>query len=281
MSRLLHLSDTHFGTELPAVLSALEQLVACVRPDVLVLSGDITQRATAAQFASARDWLARLPVPHRLVIGGNHDIPLFDLAERLRHPYRRLSAAFGAEREPRLDLPDWQVLTLDTTRWWRHRDGTLSRTQIARTADALQAAAPGQIRVVVTHHPLQVTRSGDEVHRPTHHREALSAWAGAGADLLLSGHIHLPAVVPVAVEPPTAPPGAEPRPPRRVWSIQAGTAVSRRLREGIPNTVMLLEALSGERHGRLCRCETWQCPPEGGAFRRVASQLLALSPLRG
>ena len=200
MSRLLHLSDTHFGTELPAVLSALERLVACVRPEVLVLSGDITQRATAAQFASARDWLARLPVPHRLVIGGNHDIPLFDLAERLRHPYRRLSAAFGAEREPRLDLPDWQVLTLDTTRWWRHRDGTLSRTQIARTADALQAAAPGQIRVVVTHHPLQVTRSGDEVHRPTHHREALSAWAGAGADLLLSGHIHLPAVVPVAVD---------------------------------------------------------------------------------
>ena len=115
MSRLLHLSDTHFGTELPAVLSALERLVACVRPDVLVLSGDITQRATAAQFASARDWLARLPVPHRLVIGGNHDIPLFDLAERLRHPYRRLSAAFGAEREPRLDLPDWQVLTLDTS----------------------------------------------------------------------------------------------------------------------------------------------------------------------
>lgn len=281
MSRLLHLSDTHFGTELPAVLSALERLVACVRPEVLVLSGDITQRATAAQFASARDWLARLPVPHRLVIGGNHDIPLFDLAERLRHPYRRLSAAFGAEREPRLDLPDWQVLTLDTTRWWRHRDGTLSRTQIARTADALQAAAPGQIRVVVTHHPLQVTRSGDEVHRPTHHREALSAWAGAGADLLLSGHIHLPAVVPVAVEPPTAPPGAEPRAPRRVWSIQAGTAVSRRLREGIPNTVMLLEAMPGERPGRLCRCETWQCPPEGGAFRRVASQLLALSPLRG
>ena len=255
--------------------------MACVRPEVLVLSGDITQRATAAQFASARDWLARLPVPHRLVIGGNHDIPLFDLAERLRHPYRRLSAAFGAEREPRLDLPDWQVLTLDTTRWWRHRDGTLSRTQIARTADALQAAAPGQIRVVVTHHPLHVTRAGDEVHRPTHHRKALSAWAGAGADLLLSGHIHLPAVVPVAVEPLPAPPGAEPRPPRRVWSIQAGTAISRRLREGIPNTVMLLEGLSGERHGRLCRCETWQCPPEGGAFRRVASQLLALSPLRG
>ena len=128
---------------------------------------------------------------------------------------------------------------------------------------------------------ISVTRTGDEVHRPTHHREALSAWAGAGADLLLSGHIHLPAVVPVAVEPLPAPPGAEPRPPRRVWSIQAGTAISRRLREGIPNTVMLLEGLSGERHGRLCRCETWQCPPEGGAFRRVASQLLALSPLRG
>ncbi|MGR6808105.1 metallophosphoesterase family protein [Sphaerotilus natans] len=272
MSRLLHLSDTHFGTELPGVCDALERLVAGVRPEVLVLSGDITQRATAAQFARARAWLDRLPVPHRLVIGGNHDIPLFDLAERLRHPYRRLSAAFGPEREPRLNLPDWQVLTLDTTRWWRHRDGTLSRAQIARTADTLQAAAPGQIRVVVTHHPLHVTRIGDEVHRPTHHRKALSAWAGAGADLLLSGHVHLPAVVPVAVEPEVS---------RRLWSVQAGTAVSHRLREGIPNSVMLLEALSDGHHGRQCCCETWQCPPEGGAFRRVASQLLALSPLRG
>ena len=119
------------------------------------------------------------------------------------------------------------------------------------------------------------------------HQEALNhdaSDAGAPPAQLIAdvgGHIHLPAVVPVAVEPLPAPPGAEPRPPRRVWSIQAGTAVSRRLREGIPNTVMLLEGLSGERHGRLCRCETWQCPPEGGAFRRVASQLLALSPLRG
>ncbi|MFM2345532.1 MAG: hypothetical protein RL654_285 [Pseudomonadota bacterium] len=272
MSRLLHLSDPHFGTERPGVLDALERLVACTRPQVLVLSGDITQRATATQFARARAWLDRLPVPHRLVIGGNHDIPLFDLAERLRHPYRRLGAAFGPEREPQLDLPDWRVLALDTTRWWRHRDGTLSRAQIARAAGALQAAAPGQIRVVVTHHPLQVTRTSDEVHRPTRHREALAAWADAGADLLLSGHVHLPAVVPVASAPQTT---------HRIWSIQAGTAVSRRLRAGIPNTVMLLEALSDEGRDRLCRCETWQCPPEGGAFRCVASQQLALSPLRG
>jgi 3',5'-cyclic AMP phosphodiesterase CpdA len=281
VSRLLHLSDTHFGTELPGVRDALERFVACARPEVLVLSGDVTQRATRAQFARARDWLERLPVRHQLVIAGNHDIPLFDLRERVRHPYRRMSEAFGTQREPLLDLPDWRIVTLDTTRWWRHEDGTLSRAQIERTASALQAAAPDQIRVIATHHPLHVTRQMDERHRPTRHRAALSAWAGAGADILLSGHIHLPAVVPVAIEPLVALEGRGDVSLRRIWSVQAGTAISHRVREGIPNTVMLLEALSGERHGRLCRCETWQCPPEGGAFRRVASQLLALSPLHG
>jgi len=278
VSRLLHLSDTHFGTELPGVLVALERLVHCVQPEVLVLSGDITQRATPVQFATARAWLDRLPARHRVVVAGNHDLPLFDLHERLRHPYRRLSAAFGPEREPALDLPDWRVLSLDTTRWWRHRNGTLSREQIARTANALQTASPGQIRVVVTHHPLHVTRPEDEVHRPTHHREALSTWAGAGADVLLSGHIHLPVVVPVDTDPPHGQPRPGPA-ARRLWSVQAGTAVSRRIRENIPNTVMLLEALSDERHGRLCGCEIWQCAPEGGEFVRVVSQRLALSPL--
>lgn len=94
---LLQLSDTHFGTERPAVVAALEALVAARRPDALLLTGDITQRARRAQFDAARAFVRRLGVPAVLAVPGNHDIPLFNLAARLAWPYAGFRRAFGPE----------------------------------------------------------------------------------------------------------------------------------------------------------------------------------------
>jgi 3',5'-cyclic AMP phosphodiesterase CpdA len=94
VSVLLQISDPHFGTEQPPVVEALVTLVRQQRPDLLVLSGDITQRARPAQFQAARAFTQRLGVP-LLALPGNHDIPLFDLWARLRHPYAQHMAAFG------------------------------------------------------------------------------------------------------------------------------------------------------------------------------------------
>jgi predicted MPP superfamily phosphohydrolase len=105
MSILLQISDTHFGTEQGSVVEALGKLAHQQRPDVLVLSGDITQRARPAQFRAARAFADRLGAPV-LAIPGNHDIPLFDLWTRLRFPYARYIAAFGADLEPVHGSPD-------------------------------------------------------------------------------------------------------------------------------------------------------------------------------
>ena len=84
MSVLLQISDPHFGTERPRVVEALVSLAQRERPDLVVLSGDITQRARAEQFAAARAFADRLGAPF-VAIPGNHDIPLLDLpAPRLR-----------------------------------------------------------------------------------------------------------------------------------------------------------------------------------------------------
>lgn len=247
MSVLLQISDTHFGTEQAPVVAALEALVHDTQPALVVLSGDITQRATRAQFAAARAFMDRLPVPW-VAIPGNHDIPLFQLGARLLAPYGRYAQAFGAELEPEFESPDWLVVTVNTTRWYRHTDGEVSEAQIERVAHRLARAASAQVRIVVTHQPVQVTRPEDRGNRLRGADAALRRWAAAGADVVMGGHIHLPFVRPareVATDL-----------SRALWTVQAGTAVSSRVRGGQPNSVNLLRP--GEASGpRSCTVERW------------------------
>jgi len=227
MSVLLHLSDTHFGTEQPQVVEALVALAAQQRPDLVVLSGDITQRARPAQFRAAKAFVDRLGAPV-LAIPGNHDIALFDLWTRLMQPYAGFASVFGADLEPVCSAPDCLVLGVNTTRAWRHRHGQVSGAQMARVARLLAAAKPEQLRVVVVHQPLAVADAGESVHLLRGHARAAQVWAQAGAHLVLGGHIHLPFTLPL--------PGLA----RHLWVVQAGTAVSARTRPGVPNSVNLL-----------------------------------------
>jgi 3',5'-cyclic AMP phosphodiesterase CpdA len=227
MSVVLHLSDTHFGTEQAPVVEALVALAAQQRPDLVVLSGDITQRARPAQFRAAKAFVDRLGAPV-LAIPGNHDIALFDLFARLTRPYARYAQAFGAELEPVHASPDLLVVGVNTTRPWRHKNGELSKAQIDRVAQQLAGARPGQLRLVVVHQPAAVIQAQDQTNLLRGHEAATRAWSAAGADLVLGGHIHLPYTL--------ALPGLA----RPLWVVQAGTAVSSRTRPGVPNSVNLL-----------------------------------------
>src|SRR5690606_2397928 len=137
MSCVLHVSDPHFGTEQAPVVAALERLARELRPGLVLLSGDITQRARRAQFAAARAFADRLGVPALLAVPGNHDIPLFNLAARLFAPYGNYARAFGTELEPQFADDDWLVIGVNTTRAARHKNGEVSVAQIERVAARL------------------------------------------------------------------------------------------------------------------------------------------------
>lgn len=234
MALLLHLSDPHFGTERPEVVAALLDLSVRLQPQVVVLSGDITQRARRSQFASARAFWQALTAQHRLVLPGNHDLPLFNLWARLRAPYAAYQAALGPVEAPMIDTPAYRVIGVNTTRAGRHQDGEVSPAQIDAVSQRLRAARPGQLRVVVTHQPMAVITPQDRRHLLHGHAQAAAAWRDAGVDLLLGGHIHLPYVVPL----PADSLGVTARP---AWVVQAGTAVSSRVRGGLPNSVHLID----------------------------------------
>jgi 3',5'-cyclic AMP phosphodiesterase CpdA len=270
MSILLHISDTHFGTEQANVVAALQALARERHPDVLVFSGDITQRARTREFAAARRLCDTLGIVHMLALPGNHDIPLFNLVARMSQPYGKYLRAFGPRLDPMLDTDDFLVIGVNTTRVSRHKNGEVSIEQVHRVAKQLQGARPGQLRIVVTHQPADVIRPEDRPDRLRGAEHALQDWSRAGADLVLGGHIHLPYVLDLAVRPrPT---------PRRMWCVQAGTAVSSRLRHGTCNSVNLIHwrpSLLGQ--PRSCQVERCDYSLANGWFATAQYMTLALA----
>src|SRR4051812_3074570 len=177
MSLLLHISDPHFGTEQPKVVAALLAFARERRPDLLVLSGDLTQRAKPAEFAAARAFCNDLGIARMLVLPGNHDLPLFDLVTRAMRPYANYMAAFGPRLEPVLDMDGFLVIGVNTTRPARHKNGEVSEAQIARVVTQLRAARGNQLRIVVTHQPSDVIRQDDAPDRLRGAEAALQAWS--------------------------------------------------------------------------------------------------------
>ena len=258
--RLLQISDMHFGTEQAPVVRALRDMALAQRPDVLVVSGDITQRAGTSQFKQAREFCDSLEVPRMLALPGNHDISLLNLAGRAFRPYRAYLKWFGPELEPTLDLPWLLLVGVKTTRRWRHKNGEVSDRQIADVSRQLRQATPDQLRVVVVHQPVHVLRESDQHDRLRNWHPAVRAWSEAGADIVMGGHIHLPYVCEL-----TAQAGGL---ARRMWCVQAGTAVSSRIRKEAPNSVNLVDYRPQEQPGA-CRVERWDFDSDQSQFRRV------------
>ena len=212
MTTLLQVSDPHFGTERPEVVDALEALARRRRPDLLVLSGDITQRARRAQFAAAARFVERLGIPARLAIPGNHDIPLYDLFTRAFAPYRGFVREFGDDFAPVHESADIAVFGVRTTRRYRHKHGEVSDEQVAGIAAKLRAVPAEKLRVVVVHQPVDPRAYG--------------------------GHIHLPFLRALSRTFPDL--------PRRAWCGQAGTALSHRIRHEANNSVNFVSYRAGD-----------------------------------
>jgi len=267
MTRLLHISDTHFGTEQAPVVQALLDLARRLSPDLVVLSGDITQRARTSQFAAARQFVSDLGFPV-LAIPGNHDIPLFNIAARMFNPYGGYKRAMGVTLEPVFSSDGLLVIGVNTTRPARHKNGEVSRAQVDRVCARLRQARPGQLRVIVVHQPLRAIVEEDVSNLLIGRQMAIPAWVDAGADLVLGGHIHLPYVVPLGEAA-----------GRRAWVVQAGTATSHRVRGGIPNSVNVLEhhAPSTADDVPSCMVARWDFDSNLNTFTSVDSKALPLA----
>jgi 3',5'-cyclic AMP phosphodiesterase CpdA len=220
MRTIAHLSDLHFGTEIPAVVEGLVAELHARRPSLVIVSGDLTQRARRAQFVAARDFLARLPQP-QVVVPGNHDVPLFDVFRRFLAPLTRYRRFICPDLNPGFADEEIFVVALNTARSLTWKNGRLSLAQIEALRQRLGAAGTRH-KIVVTHHPF--------IPPPNDHGIALVGRAAAAiplldacnVDLLLAGHLHQGYAGDVRAHYPAA--------RRAVIAAQAGTATSGRTR---------------------------------------------------
>ncbi len=192
--RLLHLSDIHFGCENRPALDAATAWAQEGRFDLVAVTGDITQEGRLGEFETARAWLELLPAP-RLCTPGNHDTPYFDLAARLAAPWARYEDFIGPRAFASAAGPGLAAVTMNTARGAQPRlnwSKGQARAADARAAGETLAGGGTALKVLVCHHPLVEVTHGPMTGRVWGGRRAARILAEAGADLILTGHVHMP-----------------------------------------------------------------------------------------
>jgi 3',5'-cyclic AMP phosphodiesterase CpdA len=192
MLSLLHISDLHFGKPfLPEIGEVLRRKIEKLSPDLLVISGDLTQRAKPKEFRAARAYLDRVSSIPQLVVPGNHDIPLYRIFERLFQPYKLYHHYISKQRDTVFNQNNVVIAGLDSTNPYRAiTNGRIHRRQLAFCAKAFTAAPAEAARIVVAHHhfsPAPDYKGGEIMPKA---KRALDFFTRLKVDLILAGHLH-------------------------------------------------------------------------------------------
>jgi 3',5'-cyclic AMP phosphodiesterase CpdA len=266
MRALVHISDLHFPLVDQRTMSALARTINTIAPHLVVISGDLTQRARRGQFLKAAAFLKTLQPPI-LVVPGNHDVPMFNIPSRLLTPFAGYRKYIREELEPVFSDEEMMVVGLNSVRTVLFSDeGRLNVGQADRGAAKLSQAAPGVIKIIVTHHPFDVPESAPEDKMIGRSRMAMERLAHVGTDIFLAGHLHISHVGGTATRYNIAGHSA--------LLVQAGTMSTRE--RGEPNSFNVIRIEGSERVtiDRLAWNEStgafdvcWQ-----GAFRQTAGE---------
>jgi 3',5'-cyclic AMP phosphodiesterase CpdA len=192
MLTMLHISDLHFGR--PYVAEVGEAVIRAAHEmavDVIIASGDFTQRARREEYAQARAFLDRLPQRPVIVVPGNHDVPLYRIIERIVAPHRLYREYISSELDAIHRVENAVIVALNSTSPLRAiTNGRLDRRQLEFCARAFAGVAPGIARIVVTHHHLAPAPDYEGGQVMPRAKRAMDCFSELGVEMVLGGHLH-------------------------------------------------------------------------------------------
>ncbi|WP_207459568.1 metallophosphoesterase [Azospirillum sp. SYSU D00513] len=191
MRRIAHISDLHFGRIDQRVVEGLLADLKALPLDLIVISGDLVQRAKPSHFREARAFLDRLPVPY-MVVPGNHDIPVYNVLLRFTDPLGNYKRFISRDLSPVHIDSEIAVLGINTARSLisDFSEGRMNRAQIARVQEVFGPVPETVFKILFTHHPFLPPPDAPGTRLVGRHKLALPALESVGVDLLLAGHLH-------------------------------------------------------------------------------------------
>lgn len=232
MRRIAHLSDLHFGTVDPGVADLVAARVNELAPDIVVVSGDLTQRARKGQFREARAFLDGLPTP-QIVVPGNHDVPAYNLMARFLWPLANFKRYVTPDLSPTYFDDELAVVGINTARSTVIKGGRINEDQVEFVRGKFCDIRDNVLKIVVTHHPFDLPENSHHADVVGRAAEAMPAIAACGGDLLLAGHLHVSHIETTAKRYKLDGGG-------NALVVQAGTATSTRVRDE-PRSFNMLE----------------------------------------
>jgi 3',5'-cyclic AMP phosphodiesterase CpdA len=190
MRKIVHLSDLHFGRVDYSVVGPLIETIKELEPDVVVVSGDLTQRARSHEFKEAREFLDKLPSP-QIIVPGNHDVPMYNVLARFLQPLDKYRRYITDDLKPFHADEELAILGINTARSLTIKDGRVNEEQIEGIRQRLCHFAEEVTKIIVTHHPFDLPEGHDEDELVNRAEMAMEALAKCGADVLLAGHLHI------------------------------------------------------------------------------------------
>lgn len=226
MKKLLHLSDLHFGTERPGIVDILVKDCHEINPDIIVISGDLTQRAKHDQYSAVKQFLKNFDDKKILCVPGNHDISLYNPLERFFYPFSKYKKWIASDLCIHYNIDNIAILGINSVTPYKPMGGYVTEKQLKMIGDYFKTQPFNFIRIVVMHHNLirserhKIINDADKI---------LEVFANAGVNLILSGHIHFSYIEQIKKS----------FLRHNMYVITAGTAISTRTTE--PNSYNLLE----------------------------------------
>ena len=230
MRTIAHLSDLHFGRHDGEVVEGLARLMETSSPDLIVISGDLTQRARTHEFELAREFISKLTSPV-LVVPGNHDIPLYNVAWRWLRPLVKFRQFISDDLEPSFVDEEIAVVGINTARSLTWKNGRINQRQLEQCCKRLAEAPASAVRIVVTHHPFDLPDAARHEALVGGAELAIARLIDSDVEVILSGHLHIRHSASSAERYRTS--------ERTILFVQAGTATSTRHRGELNSCNML------------------------------------------